>query len=76
MSPAKRNPAAPAASHVNSTQDTNSLSTTATVSLLKSVAHNIGVVLVGFLVAYVGTRLDALLGWQTAAHAAGWAAER
>jgi protein-S-isoprenylcysteine O-methyltransferase Ste14 len=56
--------------------DTSPLSTTATVSLLKSVAHNILVVLVGFLVAYVGTRLDGLLGWRqfnyAAAHAAGW----
>jgi protein-S-isoprenylcysteine O-methyltransferase Ste14 len=29
---------------------------------LKSILHNVGVVLVGFAVAYVGTRLDRLLG--------------
>lgn len=34
----------------------------ATVSLLNSVLHNIGVVIVGFVVAFVGTRIDALLG--------------
>lgn len=52
------------------------LSSTATASLLKSVLHNIGVVLVGFGVAYLGTRLDFLLGWRQfhapAATAAGW----
>lgn len=57
-------------------QEQTPLSTTAMVSLLKSVAHNIGVVLVGFGVAYVGTRLDMLIGWQqfhfAAATVAGW----
>lgn len=52
------------------------LSSTATASLLKSVVHNIGVVLVGFGVAYVGARLDLLLGWRQfhtpVATAAGW----
>jgi len=32
------------------------------LSLLKSILHNIGVVLVGFGFAYLGTRLDLLLG--------------
>lgn len=47
-----------------------------TVNLLKSVVHNIGVVLVGFGVAWIGTRLDLLVGWRqfhsTFATAAGW----
>lgn len=76
MNAAKPGRKAPVASRRNSSTETEGLSTTASVSLLKSVAHNIGVVLVGFLVAYVGTRLDALIGWRqfnyTAAHAAGW----
>jgi protein-S-isoprenylcysteine O-methyltransferase Ste14 len=29
---------------------------------LRSLIHNIGVVLVGFIVAYIGTRLDSILG--------------
>jgi protein-S-isoprenylcysteine O-methyltransferase Ste14 len=33
------------------------------VSLLKSLLHNIGVVMVGFLVAVLGARSDPLLGW-------------
>ncbi len=32
------------------------------MNLLKSVIHNIGVVLVGLAIGYLGTRLDALLG--------------
>ena len=31
-------------------------------SLLKSILHNIGVLIVGFGVAFIGTRIDALLG--------------
>jgi protein-S-isoprenylcysteine O-methyltransferase Ste14 len=57
-------------------QEIKSLSGAASLNLLKSVAHNVGVVLVGFGVAYLGTRLDLLLGWKQlnseAAHAAGW----
>jgi protein-S-isoprenylcysteine O-methyltransferase Ste14 len=52
------------------------LSGAASANLLKSVVHNIGVVLVGFGLAYLGTRLDLLLGWRQlnseAARAAGW----
>lgn len=76
MNSAKQERKSPAASGANSVRQVEPLSTTATASLLKSVAHNIGVVLVGFLVAYVGTRLDALVGWRQfsypATHAAGW----
>jgi protein-S-isoprenylcysteine O-methyltransferase Ste14 len=76
MNAANRDRKAPVASRANSPGTAEAFSTTASVSLLKSVAHNIGVVLVGFLVAYLGTRLDALVGWRqfnyTAAHAAGW----
>jgi protein-S-isoprenylcysteine O-methyltransferase Ste14 len=36
--------------------------TSKTINLLKSILHNIGVVLVGFGVAFLGTRLDALIG--------------
>jgi protein-S-isoprenylcysteine O-methyltransferase Ste14 len=36
----------------------------AIASLLKSILHNIGVVIVGFGVAFVGTRIDSLLGIQ------------
>ena len=32
------------------------------VNLLKSILHNIGVVIVGLGIAYLGTRVDALLG--------------
>lgn len=74
MNPAKRDRTAPG--RVNSARESEPPSATATASLLKSVAHNFGVMLVGFLVAYVGTRLDALVGWRQfsypATHAAGW----
>lgn len=57
-------------------QDNNALSGASTVNLLKSVLHNIGVVLVGFAVAYLGTRLDLRLGWRNfhsiLATAPGW----
>ena len=36
---------------------------TAITSLFKSLLHNIGVVMVGFVIAFVGTRADALLGF-------------
>src|SRR5690348_9704817 len=77
MNAAKRNRTAPGRrSRANSELETTPLSRTATASLLKSVLHNIGVVLVGFAVAYVGTRLDFLLGWRqfhaAFATAAGW----
>lgn len=76
MNPTKRNRTAPAPSRVDSPSAIEPLSATATASLLKSVIHNIGVVLVGFLVAYLGTRLDALLGWRqfhyASTRAAGW----
>jgi protein-S-isoprenylcysteine O-methyltransferase Ste14 len=45
-------------------QNNRPLSDTSTISLLKSVLHNIGVVLVGFGVAYLGTRLDLIFGWR------------
>jgi protein-S-isoprenylcysteine O-methyltransferase Ste14 len=32
------------------------------INLLKSLLHNIGVVIVGFMIAFVGTRVDTLLG--------------
>lgn len=52
------------------------LSGTATINLLKSVAHSVGVVLVGLGVAYLGTRLDLLFHWpnfhSTIATVAGW----
>ena len=74
MNPAKRSSRAPG--RVNSARESEPPSTTATASLLKSVVHDIGVVLVGFLVAYLGTRLDALLGWRqfhyASTRAAGW----
>lgn len=48
----------------------------AVINLLKSVVHSVGVVLVGLGVAYLGTRLDLLIGWRefrsTVATAAGW----
>jgi protein-S-isoprenylcysteine O-methyltransferase Ste14 len=44
--------------------ETSTLSRASIVNLLKSVLHNIGVVLVGFGVAYLGTRLDLRLGWR------------
>lgn len=53
------------------------LSSASALNLLKSVLHNIGVVLVGFGVAWIGTRLDLAAGWRqfhsTSATAAGWA---
>lgn len=77
MNAAKRSRGAPARTRVNAAgAESKPLSTTATASLLKSVAHNIGVVLVGFGVAYLGTRLDLVLGWGqfhvAIATAAGW----
>lgn len=42
-------------------QHDNPLSGAASMNLLKAVAHSVGVVLVGFGVAYLGTRLDLLL---------------
>jgi protein-S-isoprenylcysteine O-methyltransferase Ste14 len=33
-----------------------------TISLLKSVLHNVGVVIVGFVIAFIGTRIDKILG--------------
>lgn len=57
-------------------QDNSALSGASTVNLLKSVIHNMGVVLVGFVVAYLGTRLDLRLGWRNfhsiLATAPGW----
>jgi len=76
MNPAKRDRRASGGSGVDAAPESKPLSSTATTSLLKSVVHNIGVVLVGFGVAYVGTRLDLLLGWRqfhaAVATAAGW----
>jgi protein-S-isoprenylcysteine O-methyltransferase Ste14 len=52
------------------------LSGAAVVNLLKSVVQSVGVVLVGFGVAYLGTRLDLLFRWptfhSTTATVAGW----
>ena len=46
------------------------------VILLKSILHNVGVVLVGFALAYFGTMADSFLGFpavaSTVATAAGW----
>lgn len=74
MKPAKearRKAAANPAPH-----DNNALSRASTVNLLKSVLHNIGVVLVGFGIAYLGTRLDLRFGWRSFhsifGTAAGW----
>lgn len=57
-------------------QQREPLSGAATINLLKAVAHSVGVVLVGFGVAYLGTRLDLLLHWpnfhSTIATVAGW----
>jgi len=39
------------------------------ISLLKSIAHNIGVVIVGLALAYLGTMVDTLLGAPTIASA-------
>lgn len=76
MTTAKPDRTTRVASRANSRPGAEPPSTTARASLLKSVIHNIGVVLVGFLVAYLGTRLDALVGWHQfnyrATHAAGW----
>ena len=76
MTAAKRNRTAPGRSRVNADLEGTPLSSTATTSLLKSVLLNIGVVLVGFGVAYLGARLDFLLGWRqfhaAFATAAGW----
>ena len=53
------------------------LSSASVINLLKSVVHNMGVVLVGFAVAFAGTRLDSLVGWREFhslfAKAWGWA---
>jgi len=52
------------------------LSAASTINLLKSVVHSVGVVLVGFGIAYLGTRLDLLFHWpnfhSTIATVAGW----
>jgi protein-S-isoprenylcysteine O-methyltransferase Ste14 len=61
----------------NAAPQMNSLpSGASTWNLIKSVVHNIGVVLVGFGVAYVGTRLDLVFGWRNfhsiLATAPGW----
>ncbi|MGH9735772.1 MAG: methyltransferase family protein [Candidatus Acidiferrales bacterium] len=76
MNTAKRDDPTRVTSGANSTPEVTSLSKTATASLLKSVLHNVGVVLVGFGVAYIGTRLDLLIGWRqfhsAIATAAGW----
>jgi protein-S-isoprenylcysteine O-methyltransferase Ste14 len=57
------------------TEDTT-LSSASAINLLKSVVHSVGVVLVGFGVAYLGTRLDLLFRWptfhSTIATVAGW----
>ena len=46
------------------------------LNLAKSVFHNIGVVIVGFVVAFIGTRIDLLMGLRdfrsTFPMAAGW----
>jgi protein-S-isoprenylcysteine O-methyltransferase Ste14 len=42
----------------------------AITSLLKSVLHNVGVVIVGFVVAFIGTRIDLHLGLRGFASAA------
>src|SRR5262244_3777684 len=39
------------------------------ISLLKSIAHNIGVLIVGLALAYLGTMVDSLLGAPTIASA-------
>jgi protein-S-isoprenylcysteine O-methyltransferase Ste14 len=74
MSTAKR---ANTKSARKSAQATPAPSNASTLNLLKSVLHNIGVVLVGFGVAWLGTRIDLLLGWRQFhsifATGAGWA---
>ena len=64
------------ASVAKSTPQGPALSRGSSLNLLKSVLHNIGVVLVGFGVAWIGTRLDLLVGWREFhsifATAAGW----
>jgi protein-S-isoprenylcysteine O-methyltransferase Ste14 len=73
MNTAKR---ASAKSARRGAQATPAPSNASTLNLLKSVLHNIGVVLVGFGVAYLGTRIDLLLSWPNfhplAATVAGW----
>ena len=57
-------------------RENGTLSGASSLNLLKSVLHNLGVVLVGFGVAYLGIRLDLVLEWHPFhsifARIAGW----